>query len=92
VLGAGVSARKYHVVLVSAGRLCSNLAAEVAVDSFPWNLGSLLLLTWRRWLLLRALEVRHVGHASFGTWVLSVRRRRGLIVPFEMGGQVDGAP
>ena len=92
MLGAVVSARKYHEVLVSAGRLCSNLAAEVTVDIIPWNLGSLLLLTWRRCLLLRALEARHVGHASFGSWVSSVRRCRGLIGAFEKGGQVDSAP
>ena len=26
----------------------SDLSAEVAVDIFPWNVGSVLLLGWRR--------------------------------------------
>jgi hypothetical protein len=48
VFGAGVGAYEDYEVLVSAGRLVSDLAAEVAVDIFPWNMGSLLLLSWRR--------------------------------------------
>ena len=56
VFGAGVGAYEDDEVLLSAGRLGSDLAAEVAVDIFPWNVGSLLLLGWRR----------AIAFASFG--------------------------
>jgi hypothetical protein len=44
MFGAGVGAYEDHEVLVSAGRLGSNLSA---VDSIPWNMGSLLPLSWK---------------------------------------------
>jgi hypothetical protein len=56
VLGAGIGAHEDHEVFVSAGGLRGYLAAEVAVDIFPWNVGSLLLLGWRR----------AIAFASFG--------------------------
>jgi hypothetical protein len=67
VLGAGIGAHEDHEVFVSAGGWSGYLAAEVAVDVFPGTvvLSSLVLAAGR--LLFRALEARHVGHASFGT-------------------------
>ena len=56
VFGAGVGAYEDYEVIVSAGLLGSDLAAEVIVDIFPWNVGSLLLLGWRR----------AIAFASFG--------------------------
>ncbi len=53
VFGAGVDAYEDDEVLLSAGRLGSDLAAEVSVDIFPWNVGSLLLLGWRRAIAFR---------------------------------------
>jgi hypothetical protein len=43
VLGAGIGAHEDHEVFVSAGGLCGYLAAEVAVDVFPWDCCSVLL-------------------------------------------------
>jgi hypothetical protein len=48
VFGTGVGAYEDYEVLVSAGRLGSDLAAEVVVDIFQWNVGSLLLPSMSR--------------------------------------------
>ena len=68
VLGAGVGAHEDHKVFVPRADCVDILPLRSLWMSSHGtvDLSSLVLAGGR--LLFRALEARHVGHASFGTW------------------------